>query len=92
MTRPVCDVHLSLYLVVIVVTPLESEASRDQVRLETECWVMVSQPVQPRVLAHQRTLDLHHGLVTHETVRRGRQEALPCVHPQSALVNMLSRL
>ena len=87
---PPGDMHLALDLVVIVVAPLEPQAPRDGVRLETEGGVLGRQPVQPRVCALEGTLDLHHSLGPHQAVRGGRQEALVCVHKEAALLHTLS--
>ena len=82
--------HLALDLVVVVVAPLEPQAPRDRVRLETEGGVLGRQPVQPRVCALEGTLDLHHSLGPHQAVRGGRQEALVCVHKEAALLHLLA--
>ena len=87
---PPCDVHLALDLVMVIVAPLESQPPSDGVRLQTEGGVPGRQPVQPRVRALERALDLHHSLGPHQAVWGGREEALVSVHKEAALLHSLT--
>ena len=83
--------HLALDLVVVVVAALEPQPPGDGVSLETEGGVMGRNPVQPRVCALERTLNLHHCLAPNQAVWGGRQEALVSVNKEAALLHPLTR-
>ena len=98
--------HLALDLVIIVVSPPESESSWGeedlggggdwqlltwaQITLQTKCRVVSGEPLQTGLHTSERTLDLHHGLRAHHSIRRGCQERFVGVDKQPARLHPAS--